>query len=189
MITLFYSDSLEKIKSSCRKFQYFYEYLINILFRNCSVLKSPCCENGFLTRHAYYRRRFKSRGRSETETLTILRVRCSVCSRTHALLPPELIPYCQCGAESAVSFIADFENGKTCGESLADAGEAFDENDCRRCIKKYMACWKGRIESLKLGIRDFADDFRRGCVLCAKTFLRHFLQMRDPPDYGLVMTT
>ena len=157
MITLFYSKSIGLNHSCFERFQLFYEHLISILFLNSSIRKSPCCEKGILIKHGYYTRCFRTH--SGEETLTILRVKCSVCCKTHALLPSDLIPYCQCGTESSISFILNYEAGKNCDEGLADTNGLLDENDYYRCIKKYKTNWKGRIESLHFNIHKLSENF------------------------------
>lgn len=189
MITLFYSETIGLNRSSSKKFQLFYEHLISLLFRKSSILKSPCCENGFLIKHGYYKRCFRTHNGEEKETLTILRVKCSVCHKTHALLPSDLIPFCQCGTESSISFILNYEAGKNCDESLADTNGLLSENDYYRCIKKYKTNWKGRIESLNFNIHKLSKNFIEYGAICIRSFCRHFLQMRDPPDFSIFITT
>ena len=187
MITLFYSKSIGLNHSCFERFQLFYEHLISILFLNISIRKSPCCEKGILIKHGYYTRCFRTH--SGEETLTILRVKCSVCCKTHALLPSDLIPYCQCGTESSISFILNYEAGKNCDEGLADTNGLLDENDYYRCIKKYKTNWKGRIESLHFNIHKLSENFIEYGAICIRSFCRHFLQMRDPPDFSIFITT
>lgn len=57
--------------------------------------KCPICkEKKTLIRHAYYERNFiRWNGHRDEALLHILRMKCTCCKRTHAILPRDIIPY------------------------------------------------------------------------------------------------
>ncbi len=66
-----------------------YDKLILQLFNDRTSIKSPCCEDGLLEKHAYYKRGYKSLNGKDETVLTILRVKCrneTVTYREHGFI-------------------------------------------------------------------------------------------------------
>lgn len=61
---------------------------------NCQI-SCPCCNSSDLICHGYYNRIviFEIDGSFIQKNITIKRVKCKHCSKTHALLPMDIIPY------------------------------------------------------------------------------------------------
>lgn len=55
------------------------------------TIKCPHCKHASLIRHAYYSRYINISG--EKIILNILRVKCKICGKTHAILPCFVVPY------------------------------------------------------------------------------------------------
>ncbi len=79
-------------------FKYNFNTYEEKILNNYSKFKytSPCCgAKHSLTRHAYYCRHiiYIENGSLKINELKILRVKCSSCNTTHAILPNDVIPY------------------------------------------------------------------------------------------------
>ena len=83
-----------------------YENLINTL--QFHQLQCTCGHSGCLTIHGYYPRSLKE---NDSEiTLSICRVKCSHCGKTHALLPSQLVPYSQVSLQEQAAIISAYED-------------------------------------------------------------------------------
>ena len=153
MITLIH-DQIEELT------QEKYDQLISKLFNGQKLIKSPCCEGGVLEKHGYYERGYKALNGREEIRLKILRVRCSACGKTHAILLMEMIPYARAGKDIVLTVLSNFESN-----------------------------WKARMQSLRLSLSSFFTDFASSAVLCLDSFFRHFMQMRDRTCFKILKTT
>ena len=84
-----------------------YNNLINSLHINqitCSCGRS-CC----LIKHAYYTRHIKISGGVKV-SLSILRVKCTECGKTHAILPSIIVPYSQVTLHDHITIIVNAAN-------------------------------------------------------------------------------
>lgn len=68
---------------------------------NCLKMK------GCLTRHAFYIRFVKND--NGKEELSVLRVICSVCEKSHAILLDSIVPYSQTLMKDQIQIIMNFE--------------------------------------------------------------------------------
>lgn len=61
------------------------------------LIKCPCCHSTELVSHGYYKRNviFEFNNQLIIRRITIKRVKCKKCNKTHALLPIDIIPYKQ----------------------------------------------------------------------------------------------
>ena len=82
-----------------------YENIINTL--QFHQLQCTCGHSGCLTIHGYYTRSLKKD--DSGISLSICRVRCSHCGRTHAILPSLLVPYSQVSLQDQISIISAYE--------------------------------------------------------------------------------
>jgi hypothetical protein len=87
--------------------QSFYDYCINSL--QFHQLTCSCGRSGCLNIHGYYQRKVKTHDGSFI--LTVCRVICSECGRTHAILPSSIVPYSQIPLACCCQIISDFNNG------------------------------------------------------------------------------
>lgn len=113
-----------------------YENIINTL--QFHQLQCTCGHSGCLTIHGYYTRSLK---KDDSEiSLSICRVRCSHCGRTHALLPSLLVPYSQVSLQDQVSIISAYEASGDYEEIMAGT-PSIDENLIASIIKRYVKHW------------------------------------------------
>ena len=182
MITLIH-DQIEELT------QEKYDQLISKLFNGQKLIKSPCCEGGVLEKHGYYERGYKALNGREEIRLKILRVRCSACGKTHAILLMEMIPYARAGKDIVLTVLSNFESNSPVSSILEKVGGLVDENDLYRIIRNYKSNWKARMQSLRLSLSSFFTDFASSAVLCLDSFFRHFMQMRDRTCFKILKTT
>ncbi|WP_217948442.1 DUF6431 domain-containing protein [Faecalibaculum rodentium] len=81
-------------------FQNGYQKTCNRFF--AGTRKCPDCHDGKLYRHGSYLRSFESPVNGVRDEVLIQRAKCSVCGKTHALIPAELVPF------SRVPLLAQF---------------------------------------------------------------------------------
>ncbi|HOH58867.1 MAG TPA: DUF6431 domain-containing protein, partial [Bacilli bacterium] len=111
--------------------------------------------------HGYYKRSIKiPLGKI---ALSILRVKCKSCGKTHAILHPSIIPYSQIPLCDTIEIIDAYENNKSFTNILNNNPD-ITESDVRYTIKRYLKCWKDRILSIStIPILDFIllADFQK----------------------------
>ena len=113
-----------------------YENLINTL--QFHQLQCTCGRSGCLTIHGYYTRFLKVED-SEIP-LSICRVKCSHCGKTHALLPSQLVPYSRVSLQDQVAILSAYENTGDY-EQIMEETPAIDENLIASIIKRYVKHW------------------------------------------------
>ena len=86
--------------------QDFYNKIIDSLDLN--LISCTCGHSGCLIRYGSYKRNVQLK--DEKITLTVVRVFCTACGRTHALLLPSIVPYSQIPLVIQVSVIHTYES-------------------------------------------------------------------------------
>lgn len=150
-----------------------YENIINTL--QFHQLQCTCGHSGCLTIHGYYTRSLK---KDDSEIpLSICRVRCSHCGRTHALLPSLLVPYSQVSLQDQSSIISAYEASGDYGEIMAGT-PSIDENLIASIIKRYVKHWMQKIRSFRIGL-SFPPRLVKQCF---SFFRNQFMQIRQTPN-------
>lgn len=162
MITVF----LEKCNTFSQKE---YDNLIADLPLN--AIKCPYCgHSGCFTIHGYYYRRLKICG--SMIILRILRVKCSICGHTHAILPSIIIPYSQIQYDDMKKICEHYEAG--CGyKDIMHANYFIDESNIAYILKNYRRYWREKILSWRMTI---TDDILRPCF---DNVRRQFMQIKS----------
>ena len=122
--------------------QSFYDYCINSL--QFHQLTCSCGRSGCLNIHGYYQRKVKTQDGSFI--LTVCRVICSECGRTHAILPSSIVPYSQIPLSCCCQIISDFNNGNDINSACEDYPDV-DENNVKSVISRFLKHWKQRLIS------------------------------------------
>lgn len=150
-----------------------YENLINTL--QFHQLPCTCGHSGCLTVHGYYNRSLKEED-SEI-TLSICRVKCSHCGKTHALLPSCLVPYSRVSLQEQAAIISAYENS---GDlvSIMDRTPSIDENLIASIIKRYITHWMQKIRSFRIDL-SFPSCLAEQCF---SLFMNQFMQIRQTPN-------
>lgn len=147
-----------------------YENLINTL--QFHQLQCTCGHSGCLTIHGYYPRSLKE---NDSEiTLSICRVKCSHCGKTHALLPSQLVPYSQVSLQEQAAIISAYEDSGDF-EQIMDRTPSIDENLIASITKRYIMHWMQKIRSFRVDL-SFPS---RLVKLCFSLFMNQFMQIRQ----------
>lgn len=150
-----------------------YENIINSL--QFHQLQCTCGHSGCLTIHGHYTRSLK---KDDSEiSLSICRVRCSRCGRTHALLPSLLVPYSQVSLQDQSSIISAYEASGDYEEIMAGT-PSVDENLIASIIKRYVKHWLQKISSFRIGL-SFPPRLVKQCF---SFFGNQFMQIRQTPN-------
>lgn len=160
--------------------QDFYDSLIsNIQFHQ---LPCTCGHSACLKIHGYYTRGIKQS--SGVLPLRICRVRCSVCGRTHALIPSSLVPYSLISLTDQVEIISSSLCGTSAREVMA-ANPSIDENNVFSILRRFRRFWQQRLLSESIPITPFPQLVCR----CFAAFQRQFLQIKCTPNLLFLKTT
>ena len=138
-------------------------------------LTCTCGMSGTLTVHGYYTRRLKTD--DHEISLTICRVKCSHCGKTHALLPSLLVPYSQVSLEDHISIIQAYEGSRDF-TGIMNATPSIDENLIASIIRRYVAHWLQKLCSFRLELRP-ADCLVKKCF---SLFMNQFMRIRQTPN-------
>jgi len=149
--------------------QDFYNKTIDSLDLN--LITCTCGHSGCLIRYGSYKRNVQLK--DELITLTIVRVYCTACGHTHALLLSSLVPYSQIPLNVQISAIHAYESGHALSRILAD--QCFiDENNLKAVIHAYRLHWKERLCSAGLAVSEW-NSLINGCF---SNFSRQFMQIK-----------
>ena len=147
--------------------QDFYDYVIE----NTQIhrLTCSCGHSACLNIHGYYVRTIKLHEGSIR--LKILRVKCSHCGRTHAILLSSIVPYSQIPLSDQHKIILDFESG-TPVYSTCDENSSIDENNVKYIIRQYTKHWREMIRSLRIQLSDLISVVKH----CFSNYSVQFMQ-------------
>lgn len=146
-----------------------YDLLINSV--NINQLKCSCGHCGTLIRHACYNRRIKLPG-GILVILNIVRVKCSHCGKTHALIPSSIVPYSQILLNDHICICTNYINNISQQKIMTD-NPLIDESNISYIIHNFNKHWVHRLAafsiSLILNIRELVNK----CFsLCSRQFMQ-----------------
>lgn len=150
-----------------------YENLINTL--QFHQLQCTCGHSGCFTIHGYYTRSLKE-GDSEI-TLSVCRVKCSHCGKTHALLPSQLVPYSQVSLQAQAAILSAYEDSGDFAQ-IMDRTPSIDENLIASIIKRYVKHWMQKIRSFHIELSFLSRLVKQ----CFSFFGNQFMQIRQTPN-------
>ena len=150
-----------------------YENTINSL--QFHQLQRTCGHSGCLTIHGYYTRSLKAD--DSVIPLSICRVKCSQCGKTHALPPSLLVPYSQVSLQDQVSIISTYEDSGDYGD-IMEKTPSIDENLIASTIRRYVKHWLQKIRSFRLKL-SFTPHLVKQCF---SFFMNQFMQIRQTPN-------
>lgn len=78
--------------------------------------------------------------------LRIMRVMCSECSTTHAILLSSIVPYSQISFQDQCSIVSAYEQG-TDRNAICSQNSTIDENNVKAVIRRYVRHWMQRLLS------------------------------------------
>lgn len=134
---------------------------------NFSELKCSCGNTHCLTKHAYYKRTLKTALGSWR--IKILRVKCSVCKRTHAVLVDLIVPYSQVLLKQHIEIIT------TPLHLLENLMIQYniDESQVHYIKNQYHKHWLHRIHEYKIIMNDTI------VATCFQFFKKQFMQIKN----------
>ena len=160
--------------------QDFYNKTIDSLDLN--LISCTCGHSGFLIRYGSYKRNVQLK--DKMVSLTIVRVYCTACGHTHALLLSSLVPYSQIPLEVQATAIHAYESGHTFSHILAD--HCFiDENNLKAIIRSYKLHWKERLRSAGLSVSGWSSLV----FSCFSHFSRQFMQIKTTVNKLFLLPT
>lgn len=136
-------------------------------------LSCSCGHAACLTKHGYYTRSIKSSS-TQKVMLTLLRVKCSICGKTHALFPINIVPYSGVLLEDQVTIINNYLSGKS-QESLMTEKSLIDESNISYIINNYRKYWHQRFISYSISLNGTLEAISSQCI---KLFLKQFMQIK-----------
>ena len=160
--------------------QDFYNKTIDALDLN--LISCTCGHSGCLIRYGSYNRNVQLK--DEMISLTIVRVYCTTCGHTHALLLSSLVPYSQIPLNVQITAILAYESGQSLPRILAD--HCFiDENNLKSIIRSYRLHWKERLRSAGL----LFSEWNSLVASCFSHFSRQFMQIKTTHNKLFLLPT
>ena len=149
---------------------------------NLTRISCTCGHSGCLIRYGSYKRNVQLK--DDVITLTVIRVYCTVCGHTHALLLSSLVPYSQIPLNVQITAIHAYESGHSLSRILAD--QCFiDENNLKAVIRTYRLYWKERIRSVGLSFSEWSSLV----TSCFSNFSRQFMQIKTTVNKLFLLPT
>lgn len=145
-------------------------------------LTCTCGHSACLTIHGYYKRHIKHG--DSLMPLRICRVCCSMCRKTHALLPSSIVPYSRVALSEQIKIISCHESHEDFS-SVMNEHPSIDESNIRYIIHQYLCHWLQRLLSAALS---FSPQGRliHGCF---SSYNRQFMQIKRTPNILFLDTT
>ena len=160
--------------------QDYYDSVITGLSFN--QLSCTCGHSSCLSIHGYYMRGiFLPDGE---DSLRILRVRCSECGKTHAVLPSSLVPYDRISLADQITVITAYEEGAN-RNTICDENPSVDENCVKAIIRRYVLFWLQRLLSEAIRLTSIPSLIRS----CFSFYSMQFMQIRRTPAILFVPPT
>lgn len=149
--------------------QDFYNKTIDSL--DLALIPCTCGHSGCLIRYGSYKRKVQLK--EKVYALSITRVYCKSCGRTHALLLSSMVPYSQIPLAVQTSLIVAYEHGLSFQHTLSQQ-LCIDENNIKSVIRSYRLHWRERLRSATLSLAD-VHTLITGCF---SHFSRQFMQIK-----------
>jgi len=135
-------------------------------------LQCSCGLSGCLIKHGYYTRSIKTP--HGIVQLSILRVKCKHCGKTHAIFPVLIVPYSRVLLNTHLSVITAYIS-KFSFEPIMMDNEYIDESNIKYIIRQFLRHWKERISAFNLSA---FDSIEKLSMQCLNTFKRQFMQIK-----------
>ncbi|MBP1592213.1 MAG: hypothetical protein ILP22_09260 [Oscillospiraceae bacterium] len=145
------------------------EFIGNLNLNSFRCSNPKCFKRSCLTIHGYYYRYLKIGDKKIR--LRIMRIKCSECGCTHAVMPSFVVPYSQV-TYHVQKQICEHSERKSGFKDILAANLSIDESDIANVIRRYRKHWKTRIVSL--GVSVFNDIMSS----CFEVFRRQFMQIK-----------
>ena len=146
---------------------------------SCNLHHIPCsCKmKGHFIKHGYYNRSVKTS--DGYIPLSILRVHCKHCGRTHAILPSFLVPYSRHLLSDHIK-IARSNHRLESYQHIMDDNPYIEPSNITSIRKRFLKHWKERLTSILLSLKSTITTIIQSCFL---SFSRQFMQVRKGWNY------
>ena len=162
MITII-SDKINSLNQNS------YDLLINSI--NINQLKCSCGHSGTLTRHACYSRSIKLSGGIQA-VLNIVRVKCSHCGKTHALIPAQIVSYSQFLLNDHISICSNYIDNISQEKIMTD-NPLIDESNISYIIRNFNKHWVQRLAAFSISLGLNTTELVKKCFsLCSRQFMQ-----------------
>ena len=126
-------------------------------------LTCSCGRSGSLCFHGRYTRRVITQ--SLSFRLSVCRLKCSECGRTHAILPASIVPYVSLILSIQIEILRNAEEpSRPSAASVCKSALFFDEDLVRSVIRRYRRFWRERLRSVRVSLEDI-PFLIRSCFL------------------------
>ena len=160
--------------------QDFYDETIRSL--HLHQISCTCGHSGCLTFYGSYKRKVQLQ--NEILVLKVVRVFCSACGHTHALLLSSIVPYSQIPVTLQADAIIAAEEGSPISAILGEQC-CVDESNLRSVIRAYRLHWKERLLSEGITITPIHLLVRK----CFSFFSRAFMQIKTTRNKFFLLPT
>lgn len=140
-------------------------------------LTCSCGHSGCLCFHGRYKRHVI------TEVicflLSVCRVKCSHCGRTHAILPASIVPYACLALSVQVEILQNIEDpSRPPATSACKSSPFIGEELVRSVIRRYRRFWQEMLRSVRVSLDDIPSLIRS----CFLHYSSQFMQIRRTPN-------
>lgn len=157
--------------------QFIYDNIINDI--DFLTVQCPSCtHSGHLIKYGHYHRNLRTC--EGTISLKILRVRCKLCGKTHAVLLVDFVPYSQIPLDDHLSII---QCDPSDDDSILDENPNLNISDIRYIRKQYKRYWESMIISFRIAF-DYDLSFN-----CFRYFKKQFMQIRSTVNFLFSLPT
>lgn len=129
-------------------------------------VQCTCRHKGCLKRHGFYKRNVKTD--NGIVTLKILRVRCSECGKTHAVLLSSMVPFSQISVPDQFDIILGDD------QRVMDNNPDINESSCSHIRKSYRSFFSEFLKGENVPL----SDIRQIISVCLSKLRRQFMQMK-----------
>lgn len=176
MITLFSFNCNPNTENIQNKYD---DFISSLQFHQ---LTCTCGHSACLTVHAYYYRTLKIL--PHPVRMRICRVRCSVCGKTHALMPAFIVPYSQISLPDQAQIVRHYQEDRDYSAILGRC-PYIDENNIKSVIRNFIRHWQERLRSDTIPLTPL-DDLIAGCFRHHKY---QFMQIKKTVNILFAYTT
>lgn len=140
-------------------------------------LTCSCGHSGCLSFHGRYKRRVITK--VICFLLSVCRVKCSHCGRTHAILPSAIVPYARLVLSVQVEILRNIgDPSRPPSTSVCKSSPFIDEELVRSVIRRYRCFWLEKLRSFRLSL----DDIPSLVQSCFLYYSSQFMQIRRTPN-------
>lgn len=170
MITII-NDKINKLTEN--------NYKIFLSSINTSSLRCSCGKKGCLINHGFYTRDVITIDNSFS--IKVLRVKCSSCGKTHAIVPHLIVPYSKLSLDLILLLIRTKQSNrhKALSTIIPITYLPLDESHIRYILKSFNLYWKEML--ISIGTTIF-EDLAHISSSCLFHFKRQFMQNKCVPN-------